>query len=177
MKGSQDYVDNVVMAGNETIAGMINLDMILRPFWDSDPMQPADADLLTADNELCLAWANTFIDAAQLYVPSLDIDDRSPYTQSWSVSDHAPFVNAGMPAFGLLENTANEIWGGSNAYYHTPQDASDGPAGAMYDYLFATDIVRATVAVFAQEAILIPEPATIVLLTLGGLILHKSRKA
>jgi len=46
----------------------------------------------------------------------------------------------------------------------------------LYDYSFATDIVKATVAVFAQEAILIPEPATILLLTFGGLILQKFRK-
>jgi hypothetical protein len=42
--------------------------------------------------------------------------------------------------------------------------------------LFAADIVRATVTAIAQEAILIPEPATILLLTLGGLIFQKSRR-
>lgn len=78
-----------------------------------------------------------------------------------------------LPAFGVLENTANEIWSGSNAYYHTAQDASDGPAGAMYDYLFATNIVRATVATISQEVQLIPEPATILLIAAGFLLIRK----
>ena len=174
--GSHDYVDNITPAGNETIAGMINLDMILRPLWDNDPTQQKDADLLTADNELCLAWANTFLNAVSAYVPSLDMDERAPYTQNWSVSDHASFINAGLPAFGILENTGNEIFGGSNAYYHGQQDASDGLAGAMYDYLFAADIVRATVATLTQEAQLIPEPATILLLCIGSLFLRRKSK-
>jgi len=177
LRGSQDYVDNIVTAGNETIAGMISLDMILRPLWDNDPTQNRDADLLTADNDLCLAWSNTFLNAAELYVPSLNIDERAPYTQNWYASDHASFINAGLPAFGILENTADEIWGGSNAYYHNPEDASGGLAGATYDYLFAADIVRATVAALAQEAQLIPEPATLLLLCLGSLALRRKSKA
>jgi Zn-dependent M28 family amino/carboxypeptidase len=171
--GSSDYVSNVVTLGNENIAGMICLDMILRPLWDNDPTQPADADLLTADNDQCLTWSNIFLNTANLYVPSLDMDERSPYTQSWNASDHASFINAGLPAFGILENTANEIWGGSNTYYHGSQDASDGLAGGMYDYLFASDIVRASVATLAQEAQIVPEPATILLLAAGLLIIRK----
>jgi len=173
MKGSQDYVDNVVMAGNETIAGMINLDMILRPLWDSDSTQPEDADLITGDNDLCLAWANIFLEAAGVYVPSLYMDERAPYTQNSYASDQGPFIDAGLPAFGILENSVSEIWGGSNAYYHKLQDASDGPAGAMYDYLFAADIVRATVAAIAQEAQLIPEPATVLLIAAGLVLIRK----
>ena len=83
----------------------------------------------------------------------------------------------------MFENTAFEIWGGSNAYYHSSQDASDGlannllnPSGVTYDYLFATDIVRASVATLAQEAQIIPEPATILLLVFGGLILRKPER-
>jgi hypothetical protein len=152
---------------------MINLDMILRPLWDNNPTQPKDADLFTRDTNVCLDWANIFIDAAELYVPSLDIDPLSPSTQSWGASDQGPFASAGLPAFGVIENTANEIWGGSNIYYHSSQDANDSSAGAMYDYLFAADIVRAAVATLAQEAQLIPEPATLLLLGFGVLMLIK----
>lgn len=175
MLGSQDYVNNAI-AGNETIAGMISLDMILRPLWDNDLTQQEDADLITGNTDSCLAWSNTFLNAASLYVPSLDIDERAPYYQNWYASDQGPFISAGFPALGLFENTPDEIWAGSNAYYHSLQDASGGQAGIMYDYLFASDIVRATVATLTQEAQLIPEPATIVLLTLGGLLLRKSQR-
>jgi hypothetical protein len=48
--------------------------------------------------------------------------------------------------------------------------------GAPLTKTLAADIIRATVAAIAQEAQLIPEPATIFLLTLGGLIFHKSRR-
>jgi hypothetical protein len=61
-----------------------------------------------------------------------------------------------------IENTVPEIWSGANAYYHAPQDASDAlandpasPSGVTYDYGFATDVVKATVATIALEARLI----------------------
>ena len=80
------------------------------------------------------------------------------------------------------ENTAGEIWGGSNAYYHSGEDASDGlandpfsPSGVLYDYGFAADVVRATVATLAIEAGLVPEPGTMLLVGLGALILRRIR--
>jgi Zn-dependent M28 family amino/carboxypeptidase len=183
--GSQDYVNSVVAAGSETIAGMINLDMILRPLWDGDQAQQKDADLTTSGTTPCLAWANKFFDAASTYAPSLAMDQRNPNTEYWGASDQAPFIAAGLPAVGLLENTVYEIWGGSNAYYHTSQDASDGlannpfnPSGVTYDYLFATDIVRVSVATLAQEAQIIPEPASAFLMIVGAGILrlrHRKR--
>jgi hypothetical protein len=177
MKGSSDYVTNAAIAGNENIAGVINLDMILRPLWDNNPMQPADADLITADNESCLGWAEIFVSAVSNYVPSLEMDEYSPSTSSWNSSDQGPFISAGFPAFGVMENTANEIWGGSNTYYHNWQDASDGLAGATYDYLFATDLVMATAAMLTQEAQLIPEPCTILLLCAGmAALIRKNRR-
>jgi Zn-dependent M28 family amino/carboxypeptidase len=176
MLGSQDYVNNIITAGGETLAGMINLDMILRPLWDGNPAQPKDADLITGDNSLCLAWSNIFMQVADTYVPSLNIDPLSPSTQYNYASDQGPFIGAGLPAFAILENTVGEIWGGSNTYYHTPQDASDNLAGVNYDYLFATDIVRASVAALAQEAQIVPEPASATIMTLAGLFLVLQRR-
>lgn len=180
MKGSQDYVNKVVIANNENIAGMINLDMILRPGWDDDPTEPEDLDIGTMNTAFCFDWANTFITAAYTYVPSLYIDSGTPYTDYWYAGDQGPFIEAGFPALMVMENTAGEIWSGSNAYYHSPEDASDGlandpfsPSGVTYDYTFATDVVRMTVATLAEEAGFIPEPAALLLLSIGALFLRR----
>jgi Zn-dependent M28 family amino/carboxypeptidase len=177
LKGSSDYVNNMVLTNNETIAGMINLDMILRPGWDNDPTQMEDLDIITLSTTDCLDWAHTFITAAQTYVPSLSLDGGTPSTSGWNASDQYPFISAGFPAILAIENTANEIWySNCNAYYHSPEDANNGlannplnPSGVTYNYAFASDVVRTSVATLAQEAVLIPEPATILTLVLGGL--------
>ena len=179
MKGSQDYVNSVVTS-SENIVGMVNLDMILRPAWDDDPTEPVDLDITTSETALCLEWANIFISAANTYAPSLYIDSGTPNTYYWHASDQAPFIEAGFAAFMVSENTAGEIWSGSNAYYHSPEDASDGlandpfsPSGVIYDYVFATDIVRTTVATLALQAVVIPEPATLMLFGIGALLLRR----
>jgi len=183
MLGSGDYVDNVAVANSQNIAGMIDLDMILRPEFDNNLDELADLDVGTADTELFMNWANTFVSTAQLYVPSLVIDSGQPYIDASLASDHRPFINAGYPAFLLIENKANEIWGGSNAYYHTAEDASDAlandpfnPTGITYDYGFAADVVRATVATIALEAGVIPEPATLLIVGFGAVILRAKRQ-
>ncbi|HEG44697.1 MAG TPA: M28 family peptidase, partial [Phycisphaerales bacterium] len=180
MKGSQDYVDNVITPNNEMIMGMINLDMILRPGWDGEPDQPYDLDIITKDSPECLDWADAFITAAGTYAPSLELDSRAPDTSYWSASDQEPFISAGFPALFAAENTANEIWGGSNDYYHQFSDASDGLAndpfnlsGITYDYAFATDVVRTAVATLATEAIIVPEPTSLLLLAIGTVMLRR----
>ncbi|NQU26079.1 MAG: M28 family peptidase [Candidatus Nealsonbacteria bacterium] len=171
--GSKDYVNNVVAPGSENVLGVINLDMILRPGSDKAPSEPLDLDLLTRNTTACTDWADTFITAAGTYVPSLSIDSLHAESSAYG-SDHAPFANAGYPAFLAIENTASEIWGGANEYYHGPEDASDRAAndpgslsGVTYDYDFATDVVAATVATVSQTATLVPEPGTLVMLLAG----------
>lgn len=160
MKGSQDYVNTVVLRNNENVVGVINLDMILRPGWDSDPQEAADLDIDTGKSAACLAWVATFVDAIATYAPSLVIDPAAPDTAYWDAGDQGPFIAAGYPALLAIENTALEIWSGwSNAYYHDAEDASDGlandpssPSGVTYDYDFATNVVKATVATLATQA-------------------------
>jgi hypothetical protein len=162
MKGSQEYVK--ALPKDTNIVGVINLDMILRPAWDSDPNEPRDLEVETLEAPFCTAWVQTFVAAATAYVPSLVIDPNSHYPVIWDAGDQGPFVYAGYAAFCAIENTADEIWsGGSNIYYHSAEDASNAlansvvsPSGVTYDYDFAVNVVKATVATLAQQAVLIP---------------------
>ncbi len=159
-KGSQEYIDT--LPWKENIAGVINLDMILRPAWDSEPWAVVDLELETRELPYCTAWVQSFVDAADRYVPSLRIDPNSHYPGIWDWGDQGPFLLAGYPAFTAVENSADDMWDGeSNIYYHTDQDAGDAlannalsPSGVTYDFDFATDVVKATVATLAREAVL-----------------------
>ncbi len=178
MLGSKDYVTNVVVAGGENIVGMLNLDMIIRPGWDSDANQLWDVDISTGTDANCQALANSFMAAGAQYAPSLLFDSRNPQTVHWWPSDQGPFIQAGYPGIMIAENTADEIWNqGANDYYHTLNDASDRAAGALYDYAFATDIVRTSVGLLAEQAEIVPEPATALLLCSAGIgLLFKRRQ-
>ncbi|NIA20494.1 MAG: M28 family peptidase, partial [Anaerolineaceae bacterium] len=158
LKGSGDYVNNVVAAGGENVVGMVSMDMILRPQNDNDLGLPVDLDIGCPNSADDLAWVGRFVDASAEYVPELAIDPTTPFTSNWGSSDHQPFANAGYAAFLTIENSVDEIRGGSNSYYHRSDDFSDGAAGAAYDYGFATDVTQAIAATLAVEAEILPEP-------------------
>ncbi len=159
MKGSQDYVNALPQDAN--IVGVINLDMILRPARDSNPQAPGDLEVETLEVPFCTAWLQTFIAAATTYAPSLAINPNSHYPVNWQASDQGPFIRAGYAALLAIENTVDEIWSGSsNNYYHSAEDASDAlannpssPSGVTYDYDFAVNVVKATVATLALKAV------------------------
>jgi len=187
MKGSWDYVRNVVQADDENVVGMLNMDMILRPGWDSDPGAEEDLDLSTGTSAACRAWAWRFMAAGATYAPSLVFDSRNPQHEHWYPGDQGPFIQEGYAGLMIAENNAGEIWyQGSNAYYHTAGDASDRGAndpdnasGIVYDYAFATDVVRTAVGMIAEEARIVPEPggALIVMALAAGLLLRRCRAA
>lgn len=158
MLGSWDYVQNVVKANNQNVVGVLNLDMIIRPGWDGDPNAVIDLDLGTRmERPNCAAWAEEFRTAAGTYAPSLPIDPvtHGDEYNEWYAGDQGPFMSDGYDYPGLMvaENTAQEIWSGeANYYYHGYEDASDRAAGALYDYGFATDVVRASVGMIATQA-------------------------
>jgi len=161
LKGSKDYVKNHVLALGENIAGMINLDLILRPGSDVDSLSVIDAEVETqSTHPTSVEWVKLFQQAAIDYVPSLIVDDSIIYGESGS--DNDPFLNNGFPAFLVIENSDPD-WDVANPYVHNFEDASDrlandptSSSGVTYDYAFATDIIRTTVALLAQEAGLIP---------------------
>jgi Zn-dependent M28 family amino/carboxypeptidase len=158
LAGSKDYVENQVTRLGETVVGMVNLDMILRPGSDVDPEAIIDAEVEgKADHPPSVAWAETFLAAAAAYVPSLIVNDTVIDTQS--DSDNDPFREAGIPGILVIENSLPDFWD-ANSTYHTFEDASDrlandpnNPSGVTFDYGFATEVTRAVVALIAQEAI------------------------
>ena len=154
--GSKDYVENHVVPGGENIAGMINMDMILRPGSDVDPGTVIDAELETNGS---MPWVQAYQQAAADYVPSLIIGNIWNGWDSWS--DNDSFQDKGIPSLLVIENSWDD-WDVANPYYHTFEDASDrlangSPNGVTYDYAFATDVTRTSVALIAQEAVLVPE--------------------
>jgi hypothetical protein len=99
------------------------------------------------------------LQAAADYVPSLVVNQEIVDTES--TSDNDPFLDNGYPAFLVIENSLPDFWD-ANGHYHTFEDASDrlandpdSPSGVTYDFAFATDVVRAVVALIAQEARLV----------------------
>jgi len=160
--GSKDYVSNQLISENESVAGMINLDMILRPDSDVDSMYIIDAELETHTNhEASLDWARAYQQVAAAYVPALTVNDAIIHYDQFG-TDHESFIVAGFPAFLVIENSIPD-WDVANPYVHNFEDASDrlandpeSPGGVTYDYAFATDITRASAALIAREARLLP---------------------
>jgi len=160
--GSKDYVSNRLISGNENVAGMINLDLILRPGSDVGSLSVIDAELESrSTHKPSWAWAWAFRQAAIDYVPSLVIDAK--LIDGESSSDNDSFLEAGFPAFLVIENSDPD-WDEANPYIHDFEDASDRLAnnpessgGVSYDYAFATDITRTAVALIAREAVLLSE--------------------
>ena len=160
--GSKDYVRNHVLSGDEHIAGMINLDLILRPGSDVDSLSVIDAELeARSTHKPSWDWAMAFRQAAIDYVPSLVVDET--IIDGESSSDNDSFLEAGIPAFLVIENSDPD-WDEANPYIHDFEDASDrlannpeSPGGVRYDYNFASDITRTAVALLAQEAVLLSE--------------------
>ncbi len=166
LKGSKEYVQDQVVANSENVVGMINLDMIIHPAFENDLTAVIDLDLGAGAKPSSVAWAEAFQQAAEDYVPDLVVDDEI-FTLG-TRSDHYHFDKNDYPAFTAIENTNSELRD-ANPWYHTVNDASDLAGGDFYDYDFARDVVRASVGLIAQEAVLIPEPSTIVMLATAGL--------
>ncbi len=168
LKGAWDFVNGLTTAQKNKIKGMTNLDMILRPGRDDVGAGTIiDVDLETRSNAsgsaASITWSEAFQLAATNYVPSVTVD-ATIWSYPDDYSDHAPFTKAGMPAVLVIENSGDQWPDGwpapNNIYYHGPEDASDrlandpcSPSGVTYDYPFATDVVRISVALTAQEAV------------------------
>jgi hypothetical protein len=151
--GSWHYADG---AAGQQILGMVCLDMIAyNPAGDnkayvygrtaSDPIKQALADAMAVYSGIA---------------PVIGGDE--PY------SDHAPFEADGYQACLLIEHA---VW--SNSIYHTSLDSVD--TAGYIDYAYAADMVRGTVGYLASAAGLTPEPATLLLLAAGTVLVAARR--
>jgi hypothetical protein len=158
--GSYDYISN--LPEDADIAGMVNLDMILRPGSNADPDAPIDVDVRTDGS---VEWAKAYVQAMTDYVPSLKMGAFIDKADSWS--DNDSFQRAGIRSFSVMAHP----WEGLtdiirvHPYVHRYGDASDrgannpkDPGGVKYDFAFATNITRAIVAMIAQEAVVVTKP-------------------
>ena len=84
-------------------------------------------------------------------------------------SDHAPFEWNGKQACLLIEPAVR-----NNPYYHTANDTVDMPN--YIDYLYATNMTRATVGYLAESAVIVPEPASTFMLVMGAVFIVTKRK-
>jgi hypothetical protein len=152
MVGSEAYAEAAANAG-ENIEGAINLDMFLQPGFDNqDPDPDYDIDIGgdTASQWLVNALGTKF----SLYTPiAFELHEDDGF-----VSDQWGFWQHGYHAAGLIENTPQEVWGGSNDAYHQLADTMDNPD---YDWGFALDVIRGSMATLIDLAGVAPCPADV----------------
>lgn len=148
-RGSNDYALKFPGAVLQKFVGLVELNAILHPAHDKNPqIAPALAANLGAKESAATDWSDAFLAASKQFVPALPIDPTSPRVEV--LGDHYSFVlNGYVAALKLSENAGKDQ---ANSTIGTIDDASDGPAGNDYDYAFATNVVRATVAMIAQQA-------------------------
>lgn len=157
--GSNNYAA-LAKAANADIKGMISLDMIAYNY-----LQHNLAEICISSGEPSTALQNQ-VDQAYADYTSLSTNLRSGITGS----DHSPFAGQGYPGVLVIEELqANGA--PTNPYYHQPTDyyldSNDQPNtynGLPYiDFAYAEQMTRGAVGWIAGEAILVPEPATILL--------------
>lgn len=154
----QGLVGSKAYAGehnDDDILGMISLDMIA---YNGSSLNKAR--IYGRDSSAAIKQSLT--DAISLYGDGLSCVDSG----SLDASDHAPFEAEGFQACLLIEY---DVW--NNPYYHKLTDSVD--MLNYIDYAFATNMVSSTVGFLATAAVPIPEPATVLLLVFGAVMVGK----
>jgi hypothetical protein len=164
--GSEAYASAAHAAGDNIIAA-INLDMILHPGFDGvDPDPDYDLDLDTNNSSY---WLGQYLAAKfGAYTPlAVQVHNDGSYG-----SDQYSFWQVGYDALEVAENTADEVWGGSNFEYHMRTDVFDNP---HLDWDFGLNAVRGSMAGLIGLAGLVPEPSAALLLGVLALLTTRRR--
>ncbi len=143
MVGSLAYAEAAYFA-DEDIVAVVNLDMLLHPGFDNQDPDP-DYDLDVSGNDASQWLAQDLATQFETYTPL----DLQVHNNPNAASDHWAFWQYGYDAVGLSENTAQEVWGGSNDTYHQPSDTMEHPD---WDWDFALHTVRGSMAGLALVA-------------------------
>ena len=115
MVGSSHYALSARDGGIPIVAA-INGDMIGYP-------TAGDASRLIIGSYIA---RNRLIDSAMAYNTRYGIGlALIPIIDQTGASDYGPFAAAGYDALEIAEGTPEEIWGGSDPYYHSPYDTMD----------------------------------------------------
>lgn len=153
MRGSSAYVTE---HRNDNILGMVSMDMIA--YNTAGRFKRARV----YGRQSSAALKQSLAEAVSLYGNGISAVDSGSLSQS----DHDPFERAGFQACLFIEY---DVW--DNPCLHRLCDSVDTPA--YIDYEFATDTTRSVVGFLATRAVLIPEPATVLLLALGVILLRR----
>jgi len=137
MVGSLAYAA-AARAKGEKIIGAINLDMFLHPSWDNREPDP-DHDIDVGGDNASQWLAQDVAAKLAAYTPI----EFQVHNDPNFVSDQWAFWQHGYHAVGLIENTPNEIWGGSNDAYHNLKDVITNPD---YEWDFAMHTVHGALA-------------------------------
>lgn len=137
----------------DNILGMISLDMIA--YNDPDPSRHDTAAVYgrATSDPLKLSLA----DAITAYGNGI----KPTVLGQFDASDHAPFEWNGKQAALLIEGAIVPP-DYANPYYHQAADSVDTPN--YIDYVYATNMTRSVAGYLAGSAILVPEPATLIML-------------
>jgi hypothetical protein len=139
----------------DDILGMISMDMIA---YNGSGLNKAR----TYGRDSSSALKQSLADAITLYGSGLSCVDSGRNDHS----DHASFEAQGFQACLLIEYDVLD-----NPYYHTVNDSVD--IANYIDYAFAANMVSSTVGFLATAAVPIPEPATVLLLAFGVLMVRR----
>ncbi len=143
---------------NDNIMSMIAMDMIA--YNGSGNNRASIYSDLNSD-----PLARDLADAVSLYGNGLTPVDAGDVGRS----DHEPFQDEGFQAVLIIENDVFD-----NPNYHTQSDTVD--TFGYIDYAFATNMVRSTTGYAADAAVLIPEPAALLIMSAGALFLRRKSR-